>query len=116
MALKITPAITEAGIDFDHLHLRTSVNSAPENDASPFGLKASFRVYKKNGDNKLFAPTDKINLLKISISDIEKKATEFALAGRLEDAQVLANAINHYEQALALLIMEEYPNLTVEVV
>jgi len=79
-------------------------------------VTATFRPYKKNGNAKLFAPTDKIGMLRISVPDIEKKALEWAQAGRLEDAEVLSNAMWLYQQALALFIEDEYPNLTVEVV
>jgi len=115
MALKVSPAFTEAGVDFDYLHLRTAVNTAPENDTSPFGVEASFRPYKKSGTEKLFSATDKVEILRVSVSDIEAKAAEWAMAGRLADAQLLADAMTKYEQALALFIEDKYKNLTVTV-
>jgi len=116
MALKISPKYQTGGEEFDHLHLRTAVNTSPENDESPFSVTATFRSYKKNDDQKLFAPTDKVGLVKINVPDIEKKAMEWVTAGRLEDAQLLSDAMEKYQQALGLFIEDAYPNLTVDVV
>lgn len=116
MALKITPPFVEAGVEFDHLHLRQSTNSAPENDESPFSLNARFRVYKDNEGQKLFAPLDKIGLLSIDIVDVEKKAQELAMQGNLEESQTIATALKEYEKALAIFIMAKHPELTVEVI
>lgn len=116
MALKISPPYETGGESFGHLHLKTAVNSAPENDESPFGVNATFRPYKKNGDQKLFVPSDKVKDLRVSIPDIEAKAMEWAQAGRIEDAQVLSEAMDKYQQALALFLEDQYPHLTVDVV
>lgn len=116
MAIKITPPKTEAGIEFDHLHLRSAVNTATENDDSPFSMQARFRLYKKNGDNKLFAPTDKIGFIEVNVPDVEAFAMGLAQQGRLEEAQLIGQAIVAYEKALALFISEKHPELTVEVV
>ena len=117
MALKMTSAPFETGGEsFDYLHLRVAVNSAPETDDSPFGCTATFRAYKLNGESKLFAPTDKVPLLKISIPDIEAMAMGWTVDGNVADAQLLAQAMDLYEQALALFIMALNPDIVVEVV
>ena len=115
MALHIDPPLQDGGVDYDGLHMRTSVHSSPENQLSPFGCTAQFRAYRKNGEMKQFAPLDKISLLRIDFVDIEATALKWAQEGRLADAQLLSEAKLKYEQALALLIEEKYPNLSVEV-
>jgi hypothetical protein len=116
MALKVSPPFKHGGLEYDYLHLRNASNGAPETDESPFGVVARFRPYKLTGTEKSFAPTDKIPLREITVKDIEAKAVEWATAGRIEDAGLLADAMDKYQQALALFLEDEYPELTVDVV